>query len=52
VRDALAGRFGADVRFVGTHPTLCTPLAFAAMGPPAEPQLLFYREPDAPDMHL
>ncbi len=46
------GRFGVDVRFVGTHPTLRTPLAFAAMDPPEEPQLLFYREPDAPDMQI
>ena len=52
VRGALAGRFGVDVRFVGTHPTLRTPLAFAAMDPPEEPQLLFYREPDAPDMQI
>ena len=48
VRSALAERFGVDVRFVGTHPTLRTPLAFAAMDPPEDPQLLFYREPAAP----
>jgi 5-dehydro-2-deoxygluconokinase len=41
--------FGVDTRFVGTHPTLRTPLAFAAMDPPEDPQLLFYREPSAPD---
>ena len=52
VRGALAGRFGVDVRFVGTHPTLRTPLAFAAMNPPEDPQLLFYRAPDAPDMQI
>jgi 5-dehydro-2-deoxygluconokinase len=40
------------VRFVGTHPTLRTPLAFAAMNPPEDPQLLFYREPAAPDMQI
>ena len=51
VRGALEG-FGVDVRFVGTHPTLRTPLAFAAMNPPEEPQLLFYREPAAPDMQV
>jgi 5-dehydro-2-deoxygluconokinase len=44
--------FGVDTRFVGTHPTLRTPLAFAAMDPPDEPTLLFYREPTAPDEHL
>ncbi len=52
VREALADRFGVDVRFVGTHPTLRTPLAFAAMDPPEDPQLLFYREPAAPDMQI
>ncbi len=51
VRLALAG-FGVDARFVGTHPTLRTPLAFAAMDPPEEPRLLFYREPSAPDMEI
>ena len=49
VRNRLVG-FGVDTRFVGTHPTLRTPLAFAAMDPPEDPQILFYREPDAPDM--
>lgn len=44
--------FGVDTRFVGTNPTLRTPLAFAAMDPPDEPQLLFYREPSAPDEHV
>lgn len=52
VRTALADRFGVDTRFVGTHPTLRTPLAFAALDPPEDPQLLFYREPDAPDMQI
>ena len=51
VREALQG-FGVDTRFVGTHPTLRTPLAFAAMDPPEEPALLFYREPSAPDEHV
>lgn len=48
---ALAG-FGVDTRFVGVHPTLRTPLAFAALDPPEEPRLLFYREPAAPDMQI
>ena len=48
VRRRLEG-FGVDTRFVGVHPTLRTPLAFAAMDPPEDPQLLFYREPSAPD---
>jgi 5-dehydro-2-deoxygluconokinase len=51
VRQKLHG-FGVDTRFVGTHPTLRTPLAFAAMDPPEDPQLLFYREPSAPDEHV
>ena len=51
VREKLRG-FGVDTRFVGTHPTLRTPLAFAAMDPPEEPKLLFYREPSAPDEHV
>jgi 5-dehydro-2-deoxygluconokinase len=49
VRLKLEG-FGVDTRFVGTHPTLRTPLAFAAMDPPDDPPILFYREPEAPDM--
>ncbi|MGD9702107.1 MAG: 5-dehydro-2-deoxygluconokinase [Acidimicrobiia bacterium] len=44
--------FGVDTRFVGTHPTLRTPLAFAAMDPPDDPPILFYREPNAPDMTI
>jgi 5-dehydro-2-deoxygluconokinase len=51
VREKLRG-FGVDTRFVGTHPTLRTPLAFAAMDPPEDPKLLFYREPSAPDEHV
>src|SRR5918995_3290251 len=44
--------FGVDTAFVGRHPTLRTPLAFASLTPPEDPQLLFYREPAAPDMQL
>lgn len=44
--------FGVDTRFVGRHPGLPTPLAFAALDPPPDPQLLFYRAPKAPDMEL
>ena len=51
VRAKLAG-FGVDTRFVGTDPRLRTPLAFAALTPPEDPELLFYREPAAPDMQL
>ncbi len=44
--------FGVDTRFVGRHARLRTPLAFAALTPPEDPELLFYREPSAPDMQL
>lgn len=51
VRRKLVG-FGVDTRFVGVHPTLRTPLAFAALDPPEDPSLLFYREPLAPDLTI
>ncbi len=52
VRGALAGTFGVDTSFVGTHPRYRTPLAVAAMDPPDDPKLLFYREPAAPDEEI
>lgn len=51
VRQALAG-FGVDTRWVGTHPTLRTPIVFCEVYPPDRFPLLFYREPKAPDMEL
>jgi 5-dehydro-2-deoxygluconokinase len=53
VRNKLRG-FGVDTRYVGTHSTWRTPLAFAALTPPDDPEILFYREPAAPDtdMHV
>ncbi len=51
VRAALRG-FGVDDRFVGTHPTLRTPVVFCEIFPPDDFPLLFYREPTAPDMTL
>ncbi len=51
VRDALRG-FGVDPRWVGTHPTLRTPVVFCEVFPPDDFPLLFYREPTAPDMTL
>ncbi|HEY3219043.1 MAG TPA: 5-dehydro-2-deoxygluconokinase [Candidatus Limnocylindria bacterium] len=51
VREALAG-FGVDPAFIGTHPTLRTPLVFCEIYPPDRFPLLFYREPTAPDMTL
>ena len=50
-RQAVTG-FGADARFVSTHPTLRTPLAFCEIHPPDHFPLLFYREPRAPDLDL
>lgn len=46
---ALRETFGVDTRFLGRHPTLRTPLAFAELEDPAEPTIIFYREPAAPD---
>jgi 5-dehydro-2-deoxygluconokinase len=51
VREALEG-FGVDPRWVGTHPTLRTPIVFCEIYPPDDFPLLFYREPTAPDMTL
>jgi 5-dehydro-2-deoxygluconokinase len=45
-------RFGVDTRFVGTHPTLPTPIVLAAMDPPEDPWFVFRREPKAPDTEL
>lgn len=52
VTHALTTRFGVDTRWVSTHPTLKTPLAFAELNPRVEPNIIFYREPRAPDMEL
>jgi 5-dehydro-2-deoxygluconokinase len=41
---------GVDTRYVGVHPGLHTPLAFAVLDPPEDPPLLFYRAPQAPDL--
>jgi 5-dehydro-2-deoxygluconokinase len=52
VRWALVDTFGVDTRFVGVHPSLRTPLAFAEMDPPDDPRITFYREPAAPDLTI
>ena len=49
IRSALR-EFGVDDAFVGTHPTLRTPVVFCEIFPPDDFPLLFYREPTAPDM--
>lgn len=51
VREALAG-FGVDARFVGTDPTLRTPVVFCELFPPDRFPLLFYRQPKAPDLNI
>jgi 5-dehydro-2-deoxygluconokinase len=51
VRQALRG-FAVDPRFVGTDPSLRTPVVFIELLPPESPPILFYREPKAPDMNL
>jgi 5-dehydro-2-deoxygluconokinase len=44
--------FGVDVGHVSVEPGTLTPLAFAVLDPPEDPQLLFRREPPAPDLQL
>jgi 5-dehydro-2-deoxygluconokinase len=51
VRQALDG-FGVSPDFVGTSPELQTPVVFCELNPPADPPLLFYRSPIAPDLTL
>ena len=51
VRQALT-EFGVDTRYVGTSPDLLTPVVFCVLNPPADPPLLFYRLPVAPDLTL
>lgn len=52
IRNALTERFGVDTTYVATHPTLPTPLAFAELNPVEEPNIIFYRQPRAPDMEI
>ncbi len=52
IRHALTERFGVDTSYVATHPTLPTPLAFAELDPVTEPNIIFYRQPRAPDIEL
>ena len=44
--------FGVDTRWVGTDPSLRTPVVFAEVFPPDRFPVLFYREPRAPDMNI
>ncbi len=52
VRYALDETFGVDTRFVGSDAELPTPLAFAELDPVTEPNIIFRREPRAPDQNL
>jgi 5-dehydro-2-deoxygluconokinase len=52
LRKALEEQFSVDARWVGTDPTLRTPIVFCEIFPPDDFPLLFYREPKAPDMNL
>ncbi|MFC9995140.1 5-dehydro-2-deoxygluconokinase [Nocardia sp. NPDC127526] len=51
VRTALR-EFGVAADYVGTAPDLLTPVVFCELRPPADPPLLFYRAPIAPDLTL
>ncbi|SDP83301.1 5-dehydro-2-deoxygluconokinase [Lentzea jiangxiensis] len=51
VREALEG-FGVSSEHVGTSPDLLTPVVFCELNPPADPPLLFYRLPTAPDLTI
>jgi 5-dehydro-2-deoxygluconokinase len=44
--------FGVQTQLVGVEEGLLTPLAFAVLDPPEDPQLLFRREPPVPDLQL
>lgn len=43
---------GVDTSLVGTDQTGMTPVVLAALDPPEDPQLIFYRGPSAPDTTL
>jgi 5-dehydro-2-deoxygluconokinase len=51
VRRALADE-GVDVRWLSTHPTLRTALAFCEAWPPDHFPITFYREPTCPDWEV
>jgi 5-dehydro-2-deoxygluconokinase len=44
--------FGVDTTYVGVEPDGVTPLAFAVLNPPEDPQLHFRRQPPVPDFQL
>jgi 5-dehydro-2-deoxygluconokinase len=44
--------FGVDTSYAGVEPDGVTPLAFAVLDPPEDPQLHFRRQPPVPDFQL
>ncbi len=52
VQHALEHTFNVDPTWVTVDPNLKTPLAFAELDPPEEPNIIFYREPRAPDLNI
>ncbi len=51
VRAALRA-FGVDDRYVGTDPSLLTPIVFCELHPPDHFPIVFYRRPKAPDLNI
>ena len=52
VQHALEHTFNVDPTWITVDPDLKTPLAFAELDPPEEPNIIFYREPRAPDLNI
>ena len=52
VQHALEHTFDVDPTWITVDPDLKTPLAFAELDPPEEPNIIFYREPRAPDLNI
>ena len=46
---ALLSEWGVDTRYVGRDDSALTPVVLAALAPPEEPQIIFYRGQAAPD---
>jgi 5-dehydro-2-deoxygluconokinase len=46
---ALLSEWGVDTRYVGRDASALTPVVLAALAPPEEPQIIFYRGQAAPD---
>ena len=46
---ARLAEWGVDTRYIGRDPDALTPVVLAALAPPEEPQIIFYRGEAAPD---